>query len=132
MFPIMAAVQAAAGVLCAKKKQQEAQRTNAARAALGEAPNAEPGEGPMGALSKGLGGIQDAMKNQPAAKPAAKPAPGGPPVPGPNMPMYGANDAYPEPMPGGPSPMGAGASPMPQMGPGGANAMDDDLLNYGQ
>jgi hypothetical protein len=128
MFPIMAAVQAGADILGAKKKQQEAQRTNAARAALGEAPTADPGAGAMGGLAKGIGTIADAMKNQP--KPEAKPAPAPlPPVPGPKPPMYGQGETYgPQPMGNGPGtslpPMAAGMQGMGDPG------MTDNLLDY--
>jgi hypothetical protein len=105
MFPILAAAQAAMGVVDAKKKENEARRTNAARAALGEAPTADPGGGTMGALMNGIGGIAGAMDKQPKAPEK--------PVAGPKSPMYSAEEAYPN--------TGAGSKPLstppPAVGP---------------
>lgn len=107
MFPILAAAQAAMGVIDAKKKENEARRTNAARAALGEAPTADPGGGAMGALMKGVGDVAGAMDKQPKTPEA--------PVAGPKSPMYSADDVYPN--------TGAGSKPLstpppaPMVGP---------------
>jgi len=111
MFPILAAAQAAMGVIDAKKKEAEARRTNAARAALGEAPTADPGGGTMGALMKGVGDVAGAMDKQPKAP--EKPKIDNSPVPGPKPPMYSADDVYPN--------TGAGSKPLstppPAVGP---------------
>ena len=69
VFPIMAAVQAGMGLLESKKKAQEARRTNAARAALGEAPTADPGDGGKGGLMGSLGGLMGGMGGGAAAGP---------------------------------------------------------------
>lgn len=95
VFPIMAAVQAGAGLLDAKKKEQQARRTNAARIALGEAPTADPGDGGKSGLMSSLGGLMGGMgqpKTPEAPKgplPAPPPLPPPPPTPSPTGPPQG-------------------------------------------
>lgn len=99
MLPILPLIQAGMGVINAKKQANAARKENAARAALGEPPSAQPGEGVGGALMKGLGGVASAMSQQ---KPEAEPDGDEGPV---DPPPRSAPPKLPAPPPMAPDPM---------------------------